>query len=62
MINLLQQEANKLHHIFAFSTLPLNKIWIICNPYPASVVFKFAPSERLRQDISILILHGNVRK
>ena len=52
----------KLHHLATFSTLPLSKIWIICNPYPASVEFELAPGERLRQDVGILILRGNIWK
>ena len=37
-----------------------NKIRIISNPDPASVVFEFSLCKHILQDICILILRGNV--
>ena len=45
-----------------FSTLPLNKKGIILHPNPVSMIFKFAPGERLHQNVCILIFHRNVLK
>ena len=45
-----------------FSTLPLNKKGIILHPNLVSMIFKFAPGERLRRNVCILIFHRNVLK
>ena len=44
------------------STLPLNKKGIILHPNLVYMVFEFAPSEHLCQNICILIFCGNVLK